>query len=153
MHFNYQHLLRALEVYELNYKDFFNKAIGDDFGVLQLFSRQIIGFMQRSLPAIDRMAFAQGLYDPLKNNAEFQRSFKMKFGSTEFPVTGSDSSHSGLGYEYFACAVGAPSTGSLAGACVRRTVAELVANKTTDLQNLYGYSEMRKRLKFSVGFG
>ena len=117
MHFNYQHLVQAFEVYDQNYQDLLASS-GDDYDKLRLFSYQIIGFIQRSLPAIDRMAFAQGLMDVFMIHAKIERSLKFKnegieipamiprtfifkYDSTDFPATGGDSSLSGLGYESF----------------------------------------------------
>ena len=92
MHFNYQHLLRAYEVYGSNWEDL-SKSVGNGYGrygKLQLFSSQIIGFIQRSLPAIDRMAYAQSLYNVAKNEAEIKRDLA------------DNHSLSGLGFEYYA---------------------------------------------------
>jgi hypothetical protein len=102
LHFNYQHLLRAYEVYDQNYKNL-EKIYDVDQDKLRLFSRQIIGFIQRSLPAIDRMVYAQSLYDVTEKKAEIQRSFKFTYEIIDFPETASEhAACSGLGFEYFA---------------------------------------------------
>jgi hypothetical protein len=112
MHFNYHHLLRAYEVYEQNWGGLYNSG-GNNYNKLDLFSRQIIGFIQRSLPAIDRMAYAQSLYDVTENKAEIKRSFNFTYGGGSFPDTaGGHVSLSGLGFEFFS---GGGGRGRLAG--------------------------------------
>jgi hypothetical protein len=147
MHFNYLHLLCALEVYEQKFNDLY-KSGGNDDDKLRLFSRQVIGFIQRGLPAIDRMVFAQGLYDVVENKAKIERSFKFKCDNADFPVTAGDSSCSGLGYEYCACATvfGFRSPLLWAGLGVTRVLEKLCRAKISDLQNLCGRAEKRRRL-------
>jgi hypothetical protein len=98
MHFNYQHLLHAFEVYDQQYVHFSKHS---NYLNLRLLCCQIIGFIQRSLPAIDRMVFAQSLFEVV-NNGEIKRSFKFKYSTGDFSDTGGDQSRSGLGFEYFA---------------------------------------------------
>ena len=147
LHFNYLHLLRAFEVYEQHY-DALKQTSGDNYDKLRLFSRQVIGFIQRSLPAIDRMVFAQGLYDVVENKAKIVRSFKFKYDNADFPVTVGDSSCSGLGYEY--CGVWSAWRGRCSLGMWRSVVAlgleNLCRAKTSDLQNLCGHHEKRRRL-------
>jgi hypothetical protein len=102
MHFNYKHLLHACEVYNQNF-DILH-SYGHNYDNNRLFCCQVIGFIQRSLPAIDRMMFAQGLDNVEEEmNAEIKRSFQFKFSTPNFPVTVPDhSSLSGLGFDYFA---------------------------------------------------
>jgi hypothetical protein len=103
MHFNYRHLLRAFEVYDQECRNF---STGMNYHKNKIFCCQVIGFIQRSLPAIDRMVFAQSLYEVIEKNAEIKRSFKFTHGARdfpEFPVTASGYSvHSGLGFNFFA---------------------------------------------------
>ena len=99
MHFNYRHLLRAYEVYDQEYNQL---RVGGSYDRNHLFCRQVIGFIQRSLPAIDRMVYAQSIYDVVGMKVEIERSFKFKFSDLDFPVTARDNSaHSGLGFQYF----------------------------------------------------
>jgi hypothetical protein len=146
MHFNYLHLLRAFEVYEQKFNDLF-KSGGNAYDKLRLFSRQVIGFIQRSSPAIDRMVFAQGLYDVVANKAKIERSFKFNDDNADFPVTAGDSSRSALGYEYwvasdFPQACPAP----LIARWIPRILENLCRAKISDLQNLCGSSKKRRRL-------
>jgi hypothetical protein len=148
MHFNYLHLLRAFEVYGQKYDDLY-KSGGDDYDKLRLFSRQVIGFIQRSLPAIDRMVFAEGLSDVVENKAKIERSFKFKNDNADFPSTAGDSSCSGLGYEYCAGSV-ARARRCLFEGSRRRGAAgfkKLCRAKISDLQNLCRRSEKRRRLR------
>ena len=154
MHFNYHHLLRAFEVYEQKYDDLYNRS-NNNYDKLRLFSRQIIGFIQRSLPAIDRMVFAQSLYEVAKEKAKIQRSFHFTSDTIDFPATTNDhSSRSGLGFEYFAASWSALMLGwSTVGKGTRwfrsdtvKLLENLWRAKTTDLQNLCRHIEQRSRL-------
>jgi hypothetical protein len=99
MHFRYQDLQRAYEVYNQEYD---NLGDEDDLDKNTIFSCQVIGFIQRNLPAIDRMVFAQSLYEVLVNKAEIKRSFQFAYEDISFPVTApGHSSRSGLGFEYY----------------------------------------------------
>lgn len=60
MHFNYATLLKAFEVYDKAF-DTLIKA-GRSYDKCDLFWRQVIGYIQRGLPACDRQAFAQGIF-------------------------------------------------------------------------------------------
>jgi hypothetical protein len=135
MHFNYQHLLHAYEVYDQEYDRLRN---GDNFSKNYLFCRQVIGFIQRSLPAIDRMVFAQSLYDVVEQEVEIQRSFKFKYDNSNFPDTSSGfTSHSGLGFEYFAMGKGSAPLGMLAGGRARFTlVGRFLSRKNLELAEL-----------------
>ena len=68
-----------------------------NFDKCNLVWRQVIGYLQRGLPAVDRFAFARGLYIEV-NNAELERKFEFKGGRSSFPDTGG--SEFGLGFEY-----------------------------------------------------
>jgi hypothetical protein len=103
MHFHYQHLLHAAKVYD---REFYNLQ---DYDKARLFARQVIGFLQRNLPAIDRMIFAQGLTRIVEYNIPIKRSFKFAYDSSEFPFTDRGYSiHSGLGFEHFIGEMGLP---------------------------------------------
>jgi hypothetical protein len=116
MHFNYQHLLHAVAVYNQCF-DILH-SYGHKYDKNRLFCCQVIGFIQRSLPAIDRMIFAQGFYNVSVENAGIKRSFKFKDHDFNFPVTAGDYSFHGLGFDYFAGWVGGRRVGgSLMGMC------------------------------------
>jgi hypothetical protein len=141
MHFNYQDLLRAFEVYDQEY-DALYKSSGNDYDKLRLFSRQIIGFIQRSLPAVDRQIFAQGLFDVVENKAFNQRSFKFKYDNIDYPITAGDVSLSGLGFDYLAhwgarwrmCVLAGAGTAALA--CWVGGAGKLMSSKNSRLAEL-----------------
>lgn len=93
---NPQHLLKAFEEYDNNYK---KDKFGDSYNSPKnmLFWRQIIGYTQRFLPANVAMDVAQGLYDRVENNNKPLRSLNFQNSSGAiFPTL----SLSGLGYEF-----------------------------------------------------
>ena len=100
MHFNYQHLLRALEVYGLEWDHLFTHG-KVDFSKHRLFCCQVIGFIQRSLPAIDRMVYAQCLYYIVGSKSQVNRSFKFEQDVIDFPVTAGLNSHADLGFDFY----------------------------------------------------
>jgi len=76
LHFNHQTLINAFEVYNEQYD-------GWSANKRNLFWRQVIGYVQRLLPACDAQAFAQGLYYIVANNKSLQRSFKYRCSDGE----------------------------------------------------------------------
>ena len=92
--FNPQHLLKAFELYDSQFDRW-------SWNQRDLFWRQVVGFVQRFLPANSAMDFAQGLYNRVEAKEKSKRSFNFTFGGGAiFPP--SFDSFSGLGYE-FAC--------------------------------------------------
>src|SRR3990167_10234422 len=88
--FNPQHLLKAFELYDSQ----FNRW---SWNQRDLFWRQVIGFVQRFLPANSAMDCAQGLYNRVEAKEKSKRSFNFTFGcGAIFPP--SFDSFSGLGY-------------------------------------------------------
>ena len=143
MHFNYLHLLRAFEVFEQKID---RLRDGNNYDKNRIFCRQVIGFIQRSLPAIDRMVFAQGLDDVVLQNAKIKRSYQLAANIYQFPATTSDySSRNGLGFEYF---IGHSAREWGGPWCLMRgrSLGDLCRAKTADLQNLCGRSEKKRRL-------
>ncbi|HFD2276158.1 TPA: hypothetical protein ACF2P2_002989, partial [Legionella pneumophila] len=98
MHFNYATLLKAFEVYDKAF-DTLIKA-GRSYDKCDLFWRQVIGYIQRGLPACDRQAFAQGIFYINEKKEKLQRHFNFRFVGCSFPITSAVDSCSGLGYEY-----------------------------------------------------
>lgn len=94
--FNPQHLLKAFELYDDNCR-VWNREWNNDRA--DLFWQQIVGYVQRFLPANIAMDFAQGLYERVDENAPAARSFNFKYGNVSiFPLT--HDSLSGLGFKY-----------------------------------------------------
>jgi hypothetical protein len=100
MHYNYQTLILALEIYDGKWDDLY-RASGNNYDKCDLVWRQVIGYLQRGLPAVDRYAFARGLYDLVKNKKPLERTTKYKYGDGSFPDTSNVvSDSSGLGFDY-----------------------------------------------------
>jgi hypothetical protein len=94
--FNPYHLLKAFETFDAEYDHLGN---WDNSDKRNLFWRQVIGFVQRSLPACYLQAFAQGIYYILENKEPLRRSFDFRWGGdTILPPR----DFSGLGFD-FAC--------------------------------------------------
>jgi hypothetical protein len=77
--FNPFYLLKAFELYDEQFDNF----TGNDqskWNRRNLFWCQIIGYIQRHLPACYLQAFAQGIYYIVENNEKLQRNFKFKYG-------------------------------------------------------------------------
>jgi hypothetical protein len=90
--FNPQHLIHAFELYDKEFNNW-NSNQRD------LFWRQVIGYVQRFLPANIAMDFAQGLYARVEDKEKAKRSFNFTYGGGAiFPLI--SDSLSGLGYEY-----------------------------------------------------
>jgi hypothetical protein len=90
--FNPQHLLKAFELYT-------DKLDSWSRNQQEIFWRQIVGYVERYLPANIAMDFAQGLYDRVQNTVKSTRSFKLAHsGMSIFPLV--FDSFSGLGYEW-----------------------------------------------------
>ena len=103
MHFNYQDLIHAFEVYKDAFKlknGEYNDKDNDD--KCDLFWREVIGYIQRGLPAVDRQVFAQNLFEVAENKKPNKRSFKFTYGGDDFPITSCDDPHSGLGFDFAA---------------------------------------------------
>ncbi|HIG0326178.1 TPA: hypothetical protein ACX87D_000022 [Legionella pneumophila] len=98
MSFNHQNVIEAYRLYINYWIDKTKLERGDDIlERFHLFLCQIIGYIHRSLPAIERQAFAQGITSILKEEAPLNRSYDMVDG--KFP-TADELPHSLLGYEY-----------------------------------------------------
>lgn len=77
-HFNTALLYRAFEIYDDHYHDYFGSDWSDPRATL--FWQQVIGYIQRFLPANYLQAFCDGLYKTekkLRNGSPQNRSFKL----------------------------------------------------------------------------
>lgn len=91
--FNPQHLIKAFELYDEKYANWTSNQ-------QNLFWRQVIGYVQRFLPANIAMDFVQGLYARIEYKIKSNRSFNFKYGvGSIFPLS-LDSSLAGLGYNF-----------------------------------------------------
>jgi hypothetical protein len=101
MHFNYQHLMRAFEVYALEYDNLEKSGGNIACDKNRLFFRQVIGFIERNMPAIDHMVFAHGLRDAATNNTPPDRSFTFSDGLPVLPVSTGENARRGLGFNHY----------------------------------------------------
>ena len=97
--FIYMSLLKAFKVYNAEWDNLSNH--GNNYDKCRLVWCQLIGFIERRLPAVDRQAFAQGV-DTIKGLHDMKRSLAYKYDpQNEFPRTDfDDDSHSGLGFDF-----------------------------------------------------
>lgn len=92
MHYeHYTTLLQALNLLHDEWKAFSNNYINHE--KCDLIWRQVIGYLQRSLPAVDRFAFAHGFHDA-------KRDAKYKYDPSSFPDISFDRENfSNLGFD------------------------------------------------------
>ena len=133
--FNPKHLLEAFEICNENVEHW-------DWNRRDLFWRQVIGYVQRFLPANLAQDVAQGLHYRVEEKEKSRRSFNFRCGDDAiFPL--SFDSFSGLGFDY--ASLGMPvwlGGGSDHG----RFLNTLCRAKTSNLQNLCSHTRKRKRL-------
>lgn len=137
MHFNYNDLQAALNVYETEFNNLNNGSCDKYTNKSVLFWRQIIGYIERLLPACDRQAFGQGIYYITQEDETLKRSFNWRCDDGAFPHTVDDSSYSGLGYR---------------AACGRwgGGMGEWAAWQTVRRVELYEYYVNRKNIKLNA---
>lgn len=110
VHFNYANLLEAMRIlkFECQYGGVWWGSDKDRYKKCDLFWRQVIGYIQRALPACDRQALAQDFTKIAHDEKELEPSFKFNhdnyalhfYGISSYPVTAGDQSRQGLGYEF-----------------------------------------------------
>lgn len=89
--FNPYHLLQTFQIYDTEL------AKLKSYDKRYLFSRQVIGFVQRYLPACYLQAFAQGIYEIVIDKEKLRRSFDCRYsGASLLPLQDS----SDLGFEW-----------------------------------------------------
>lgn len=94
--FNPQHLIMAYNKYIEFYDDRFDRSLQNKRA---LFWKQVVGFVQRFLPANIAQDVAQGIYHLVREKKAALRSFKFRTDPGDiFPLT--FDSHSGLGFDY-----------------------------------------------------
>lgn len=107
MHYNYQLLIDAFQLYADEWNHLY-RASGDDWAKCNLVWRQVIGYLQRGLPAVDRFAFAKSLHELVEGNAQLVRDTKYQSGAGSFPDLSAafSSNLSDLGFDYGIYAAG-----------------------------------------------
>ncbi len=133
--FNPLHLIKAFELYKVKYNNWTSKQ-------QDLFWRQVVGYVQRFLPANIAMDFAQGLYDRVEKKVKSKRSFNFTYGGGSIFPLSPDSSLGGLGYNYAVRGVSGMGESLLAGHVKWDTMIfhNLCQAKTAILGELYGQS-------------
>lgn len=130
MHFNYANLREAFKVHDAEFDNLSRKC--------DLFWRQVIGYIQRGLPACDRQAFAQGIYYIVGHGEKLQRHFNFRFGGGSFPVTAGDQAISGLGYSWAAARyAGGRCDAGRGGMAASLFFGKFMSNKNIKLAELY----------------
>ena len=101
MHYNYVSLKHAFELLEKEWSNLY-KASGNNYDMINLVWRQLIGFEMRRLPGIDRCVMAQGIYYVIEQKEALARSYNLRNGgvAVAFPITLSDDSLDGLGGDF-----------------------------------------------------
>ena len=125
--FNPQHLLKAFELYDSQFNE-------SSWNQRDLFWRQVVGFIQRFLPANIAMDFAQGLNSRIEEKEQSRRSFNFTYGGGAiFPP--SFDSFSGLGYELAMASCGLRLVWPGWGACARGVFKIYVEQKQRTWEN------------------
>ncbi|PJD91451.1 MAG: hypothetical protein CK424_06450 [Legionella sp.] len=124
--FNPQHLIKAFELYDSNFAQWsWNKR--------DLFWRQVVGYVQRFLPANIAMDVAQGLHYRVEMEEPAQRSFNFRVGGGAIYPPGVGS-FGGIGFEYAGGGHGAwLLRGGRDGAVVSMFVSKLMSIKNNNL--------------------
>ena len=94
-HFNLNHLLKAFEVYNAHWDEW-------NWNQRSLFWCQVIGYVERLVPAVDAQAFCMGLYYLLEQKQPLARGFKLENWGVNgadfyFPASGGAG---GLGFDF-----------------------------------------------------
>ncbi|MGE3318030.1 MAG: hypothetical protein AB7I18_01930 [Candidatus Berkiella sp.] len=106
--FNPYHLLKAFETYNTEFDNLGN------WDKRNLFWRQVIGFVQRYLPACTLQAFAQGIYYIVEDKEPLKRSFQFKFKWGAETMSPSKD-FSGFGFDFAAVLRGGPASSRARG--------------------------------------
>lgn len=91
---HYEHYTTFMQAFDLLYDEWMNLKNGDNYDKCDLVWRQIIGYLMRGLPHIDRFAFARGFQD-----GERTLSYKYDRGNYFPDTTSGDADFSGLGFD------------------------------------------------------
>jgi hypothetical protein len=127
--FNYATLHEAFKVFTVEFKSLHSH---NNFNKVRLVWRQVIGRIVDLLPACERQAFATCYLS--KNAAVLERSFKLIYGSGNFPFAANDDSRSGAGWDFSCDVNGCVSSGKVAGCeCTMAMIEKLISNKRDKL--------------------
>ena len=132
--FNPQHLLRAFSLYDEKFDSW-------SWDQRDLFVRQVIGFLQRFLPANIAQVFVYGFYDIMENKHAIPDHFNFRFNPAYHIFPGSHSCD-GLGFDFMARAAGSPGWRYVAGWAANAVAffTKLMSRKNSMLSELYAAS-------------
>jgi hypothetical protein len=125
MHFNHANLLEAFKVYANEFHNLKATSAGNH-NKCDLFWRQVIGFIQRGMPACDRQACGQGIYSTQCKEGLFF-TFDFRYHCRTFTAA-HDHSWKGLGFGWGAAYDGGIS-GSVSAGSVVRMVCDLLRRR------------------------
>ena len=152
MHYNYASLQQAFELLDKEWDNLY-KASGNNYDMIDLVWRQLIGFEMRRLPGIDRCVMAQGFYYVIEEKEALARSYNLRSGAAKvFPVSITDDSLDGLGGDFAVLGNGArvvSGVGRIGREAWRRThpMENLCRTKTSNLQNLCSHTQLGSRAR------
>ena len=134
--FNPEPLLDAMQVYINNYDPWSSEQCS-------LFWRQVIGYLQRMLPACYAQAFCQGLYNVTDGNEPLKRSLKLADGTSFYPVDPSSRAEVGFDFGVYSyllatgrCGVDGRSPGRAGARCAQRDFSKLMSSKNVSIAKL-----------------
>ena len=141
---HYEHYTTLQQAFDLLYKEWKELSSSyTNYDKCDLVWRQIIGYLKRSLPAVDRFAFARAFDDE-------KRTLQFKYGKGSYPDcrdAAGDLDLTGLGFDNGILAAGAARVGACARGGGRRGLENTCRAKMSDLQNLCSHTiERRKQL-------
>ena len=114
-----------------------------------LFWRQVIGYIQRFLPACYAQAFSQGLYYIVENGEKLRRSLEFRYDPGVFIFPLDADPHFRLGYEYGCATLGADLRARACGGSWPARAGlfrSLCQTKTAGLQNLCSTQALNQRI-------
>jgi hypothetical protein len=143
---HYKHYTTLMQAFDLLYSEWKNLSNNDtEYDKCRLVARQIIGYLQKSLPSIDRFAFARAFQDE-----ERTLQFIYDLHNSYPPQANDDAALSDLGFDrmIFGRGVGCVIVCLADDAAARRDWLALETScraKTSNLQNLYSHAREFKR--------
>jgi hypothetical protein len=139
MHYkHYTTLMQAFDLLCSEWKNLSNN--NNDYDKCKLVARQIIGYLQKSLPSIDRFAFARAFQDK-------ERTLQFIYDPrNSYPGRADDdTAFSDLGFDNLIFGRQRVVTGWTRSGRVARILETLCRAKTSNLQNLYSHDRGFKR--------
>lgn len=136
---HYEHYTTFIQALDLLSDEWIALSNNDTYyDKCRLVWRQIIGYLQRSLPAVDRFAFARAFDDE-------ERTANFKYDRGSYPDTSSDDLDlSGLGFDDAICGQQAAAAGLLSRVDLGADLENICRAKTSNLQSLCSHAELKR---------